>query len=185
MLSPEQWGSESNQDDRSDELCFGNDQLALGLVHRIEPGQRKRNVQCRPAAKHADAVLARRIRGQPPPRDRDGRGDRLHTIPHLRKPLPPQQVRSESRCQMRPMALAAQAIQRVKNLTHERPAAGHHRAHKNHLARQPLELLALDGLSALNVSELVENLLNTERIDANGHVHRVDNEAKNLHHLSG
>jgi hypothetical protein len=34
------------------------------------------------------------------------------------------------------------------------------------------------------MAHLVKNLLNAQRVDTNGHVHRVDNEAEDLYHLS-
>jgi hypothetical protein len=58
MLSAKQWGGQSNQGDGSDELCLRDDQLMLSLVRGIKLGQGERNVECRPAAEHADAMLA-------------------------------------------------------------------------------------------------------------------------------
>ncbi len=185
MLSSEQGSSKRDQGDSGDELSLGNDQVELCLVLGLELGQWQRDVERSAAAKDADAVITRRVGREPPPRDGHWGRDRLNAIPVLCESLPPQQILAEPSCEMSPVARAAQTIQRVQNLTHECAPSWHHRAHEDHLPRQSLKLLALDGFASFDVAQLVQNLLNAKRVDADGHVHRVDDKAENLHHLGG
>jgi hypothetical protein len=84
---------------------------------------------------------------------------------------------------MSPVSLVTKTVHGIEDLAHERSASGDDRTDKDHFASKPLEIILAHSFAALNSSHLVQNVLNALGINADGHVHGVNDKAEDFHNL--
>ena len=84
---------------------------------------------------------------------------------------------------MCPVILVTKTVHSVEDLAHECSASRDDRTNKDHFASKTLKVTLAHGFAALDSSHFVQNILNALGIDADGHVHSVNDETKNFHNL--